>query len=177
LGFEHLRIVPGITAVSPLDLYDYPISHGLVTAIGWSVLFGLLYYAFRRNKRNALVVALCVFSHWILDLITHRPDLPLTFGSTIYFGLGLWNSVAGTLLVEICIFIAGVVFYILSTKAKDRVGSYGFWIYIVLLLISYILSFMGPPPPDISAFVMTMLISWLLVAWAYWIDRHRIPRK
>ena len=136
----------------------------------------MLYDAFRRDKWNALVVGLCVFSHWILDFITHRPDLPLSFGSTIYFGLGLWHSVAGTLIVEIGMFIAGIVLYLLTTTAKDRLGAYGFWAFVGILFVIYILSFLGPPPPNTLAIAVTSIVSWLFVLWAYWIDRHRIFR-
>src|SRR3989339_132004 len=80
LGLEHVRIDPGNTAFTPLDFYDYPITHSLVGAVGWSMLLGGVYYGFRRERKSAVVIGLVVFSHWILDLITHRPDLPLGLG-------------------------------------------------------------------------------------------------
>lgn len=173
LGLEHVRIDPGNTAVTPLDFYDYPITHSLIGAIGWSVAFGLLYFAIRRYKRGALVVGLGVFSHWILDLITHRPDLPLGFGGDVFFGFGLWNSLAGTLVVELAILAIGLAVYLRSTAAKDRVGSYGFWLLTVLLSILYVGNMFGPPPPSVPAIVVAGLGAWLFVIWAYVVDRHR----
>ena len=80
LGIEHVRINPGDTAYTPLDFYDYPVSHSLLTGIGWAIVFGAVYYAIRRSARNAWILAACVLSHWLLDLIVHRPDLPLVPG-------------------------------------------------------------------------------------------------
>ncbi len=175
LGVEHVRIAPSNTAVTPIDFYDYPISHSLVGSIVWSFTLGLLYYAMRREKRSASIIALSVFSHWILDFLTHRPDLPLGFGRNTYFGLGLWNSVAGTLVLELALFIAGVIVYLQTTVAKDRSGSYGFWALTVILAVIYFGNIFGPPPPSEFAIAIAGNASWLFVLWAYWIDRHRNP--
>lgn len=123
-GLEHARIDPGNTAVTPLDFYDYPITHSLVGALLWSFVLAGIYLAVRRYRRGALIVGLGVFSHWILDFITHRPDLALGFGG-IYLGLGLWNSLAGTLVVEVGLFIGGLVLYLRSTRANDNVETAG----------------------------------------------------
>ena len=92
LGLEHVRIDPGNTVFTPLDFYDYPISHSLLAVLGWSLGFGLLYYAVQRSGRNALILGALVLSHWVLDFISHRPDLPLIPGMETRVGLGLWNS-------------------------------------------------------------------------------------
>ncbi len=173
LGLEHVRIDPGNTVVTPLDFYDYPITHSLIGAIGWSVGFGLLYFAIRRYKRGALVLGLGVFSHWILDLITHRPDLPLGLGGNVLFGLGLWNSFWGTVVVELGILVIGLVLYLQSTSAKDRVGAYAFWGLTILFVLLYFANLFGPPPPSVEVIAYAGLGSWLFVPWAYWIDRHR----
>ena len=89
LGLEHVRIAPGNTVFTPLDFYDYPISHSLLAVLGWSVGFGLVYYAVRRSGRNALILGAIVLSHWVLDFISHRPDLPLIPGMETRVGLGL----------------------------------------------------------------------------------------
>ena len=94
-GIEHVRIAPGFTRVSPLDFTDYPISHSLLMATVWALLFGGTYYALRRNARSALVLGAALLSHWVLDFIVHRPDLQLYPGSKVHVGLGLWNSVGG----------------------------------------------------------------------------------
>lgn len=175
LGFEHVRIDPGNTVMTPLDFYDYPITHSLLGAVAWSLLTGLLYYGFRSNVRNALVVAGAVISHWILDLLTHRPDLPLGFGSTVYVGLGLWNSLWGTLLLELSLFLAGLFLYAGCTRARDRYGSYGLWSLAAVLLLIYAGNLFGPPPPSEAAIALAGNASWLFVFWAYGVDRHREP--
>lgn len=173
LGLEHVRIDPGNTAFTPLDFYDYPITHSLVGAIGWSMLLAGTYYGFRREKKSAVVIGLVVFSHWILDLITHRPDLPLGLGGDQMFGLGLWNSLPGTLVVEIGLFVGGIVLYLKSTEAKDRTGRYAFWGLIGVLGLIHIGNIFGPPPPSDFAIAIAGNALWLFVLWAYWTDRHR----
>jgi hypothetical protein len=173
LGWEHARINPGNTVVTPLDFYDYPITHSLVGAVLWSCAFGAIHYSFRRNVRNAIIGGAVVFSHWILDFVTHRPDLPLGLGGNTYFGLGLWNSLAGTIVVEAGLFALGITLYLQATEAKDRIGSIGFWSLVVLLGLIYVGNLFGPPPPDMSVIAIAGNASWLFVIWAYWVDKHR----
>src|SRR5438270_3285539 len=92
LGLEHARIVPGITAASPLDLYDYPISHSLLTSVLWASAFAAIVQAVLRDRAAAVIAFACVLSHWLLDLVSHRPDLPVGLHGP-YLGLGLWRSV------------------------------------------------------------------------------------
>ena len=173
LGWEHAHINPGNTVVTPLDFYDYPITHSLVGAVLWSFAFGTMYYAIRRNARNALICGGVVFSHWILDFVTHRPDLSLGLGGNTYFGLGLWNSLVGTIVVEVGMFVFGIILYLRATRAKDRIGSIGFWSLVVLLGLIYLGNLFGPPPPEMSTIAIAGNASWIFVLWAYWIDRHR----
>lgn len=173
VGLEHVRIDPGNTILTPLDFYDYPISHSFVAAIAWSIVLGLSYFVFRRDNKSSFVIGFCVFSHWILDFITHRPDLPLAFGKDVYFGLGLWNSSIGTVAIELGLFITGTIIYLRTTTSLDRVGSYGFWALISVLLFIYVSNFIGPPPPNEFALAVVANAAWLFVVWAYWIDRHR----
>jgi membrane-bound metal-dependent hydrolase YbcI (DUF457 family) len=173
LGLEHVRIDPGNTAVTPLDFYDYPITHSLVGSLGWSVALGLVYYTARRSARGAWIVGAAVFSHWILDAITHRPDLALYPGSHTFVGLGLWNSLAGTVAVELVMFALGIVLYFRSTMARDRTGRYAFWSLIAVLAVLYVGNLVGPPPPSARALAVFSLGGWLFVVWAYWADRHR----
>lgn len=173
LGIERVKIAPGITAVNPLDFTDYPITHSLVGALGWSLLVTVVYWLVRRYPRGAAVVGAAAFSHWILDLISHRPDLPLVPGGAVRVGLGLWNSVPGTLIVEVGIFIAGALLYLRTTKARDRVGHYALWALLAVLMMIYAMNFLSPPPPSVTAIGAAGLGLWLFVPWAYWIDRHR----
>lgn len=174
LGYEHVRIDPGNTVVTPLDFYDYPLTHSLTAALLWSLIFAFIYFIFNRNRMNSVVIGLCVFSHWVLDFLTHRPDLPLAFGRNIYFGLGLWNTIIGTLAVEIALFTAGIFIYLRTTLAKDKIGSYGFWSLVLTLFLIYLGNIFGPPPPDEFTIAVAGNASWLFVFWALWVDRHRI---
>jgi membrane-bound metal-dependent hydrolase YbcI (DUF457 family) len=173
LGLEHVRIDPGNTVVTPLDFYDYPLTHSLAGSLGWSVALGLVYFALRRFSRGAWVVGAAVFSHWFLDALTHRPDLALYPGSHTFVGLGLWNSLAGSVAVEFAMLAVGSVLYFSSTKARDGVGRFAAAALIAVLAILYVASLVGPPPPSPRALAFVSLGAWLFVAWAYWADRHR----
>jgi hypothetical protein len=173
LGVEHVRIDPGNTAFTPLDFYDYPISHSLLTTIGWSIGFGLVYYVLRHSIKSALILAGCVASHWVLDFISHRPDMPLMPGVNKYVGLGLWNSVPATIIVEGAIFAIGILIYLRSTTALDRTGRYAFWSFVVFLVLAWLGSAAASPPPNVTALAIGALSAWLLIVWTYWIDRHR----
>jgi membrane-bound metal-dependent hydrolase YbcI (DUF457 family) len=176
LGVETVRIDPGNTVVTPLDLHDYPYSHSLLMALVWAAAFGaVLGHFYRKSITVALVGAALVFSHWILDFVTHRPDMPLYPGSQRYVGLGLWNSVIGTLLVELSMFAAGIALYARATRARDRKGSLGFWSLMALLLALYLASIFGPPPPDVPSLIAGSLALVALLGWAFWADRHRQP--
>jgi membrane-bound metal-dependent hydrolase YbcI (DUF457 family) len=96
-----VRIEPGNTAFTPLNFISYPISHSLLAAIGWATLFALLYYAVKRYRAGAVLIWIGVVSHWVLDFVVHRPDLPLYPGGP-RLGLGLWNSILATVIVEGC---------------------------------------------------------------------------
>ena len=112
IGIERVEVAPGITAFTPLDFVHYPWTHSLAAAFAWSVLFALA--CWKLGRRAALVMGLLVFSHWVLDAIAHRPDLPLWPGSGTLVGFGLWNSVAATLVLECALFAAGISIYLRS---------------------------------------------------------------
>ena len=176
VGVERVAITPGITRVVPLDFTHYPISHSLAAVLLWAVLFGVAYQALRRYPRGALVCGLAVVSHWLLDLLTHRPDLPLAPGSDARVGLGLWGSLPATLLVELAVFAIGVFLYVRTTRASDRTGTVALWALVGVLLVVYAGNILGPPPPSVSAIAWLGQAQWLLVAWGYWIDGHRRTR-
>jgi hypothetical protein len=175
LGFERVHIAPGITTVTPLDFVSYPYSHGLLADLVWAALFAVVYGSLRKDWRGALWLAGLVLSHWVLDVVAHRPDMP-TWPDGPKLGLGLWNSIPATLIVEFVLFGAGAWLYARSTAARDRQGSVIFGAFVVVLAIIYLASVFGPPPPSEQALVVTALLGWLFVAWGYWIDRHRVPR-
>lgn len=174
LGVEHVKIVPGLMAMSPLDFTDYPISHSLLMAIIWGILVGGAYFLLRRYGRGAWVMAILVVSHWFLDLPMHRPDLPLWPGAgSPKLGLGLWNSAAATYVIELGIYAIGIGIYVRATRALDKIGSWGLWAYVVVLAVIFVSS-NGAPPPSEKALAWTALAIWLFVPWAWWVDRHRM---
>ncbi len=173
LGIERVRIEPGVTAVTPLDFAYYPISHSLLMVIVWAVLFALTYQLLRRYRRGAVVLGLAVMSHWFLDLIVHRPDLPLYPGSKHFLGLGLWSSVSATLAVEFVLFAAMLWLYLCDTEASDAVGGWALWGLVVFLVAIYLANLFGPPPPSVKAIAWLGQAQWLIIAWGYWIDHHR----
>lgn len=165
-GLEHVRIAPGITAFTPLDFYDYPITHSLVGGVVWALLLAVFSRGVYRDGRVALLLAGGVLSHWVLDLIAHRPDLPVFPGGP-YWGLGLWNSVGATLGVELALFVAALAFYL---RGNRRAGA-AFWAMIAVLLVSYLGAGFGPPPPDVRTLAFSALAVWLFVLWGWWVDR------
>jgi membrane-bound metal-dependent hydrolase YbcI (DUF457 family) len=174
LDLEHAEIAPGITKVTPLDFVSYPYTHSLLADLGWAALFALVYGTLRRDWRGACWLAALVLSHWVLDVVAHRPDMP-TWPGGPKLGLGLWNSIPATLIVEFALFGAGVWIFARSTRARDALGNVLYWSFVVLLAVLYVGSVFGPPPPSEQALAITGLFGWLLVAWGYWIDRHRVP--
>jgi hypothetical protein len=176
LGIERLDVDPGNTAFTPLNFVFYPYSHSLVAMAGWALLAAVTYARVRRaTLRAGLVIAAVVVSHWMLDAVAHRPDLPLTIGGEARVGLGLWNSIRGTLVVEALMLAAGVILYVRTTRARDRAGSLGLWGLIALLVLITGVNLAGPPPPSAEAVAWTAHAMWLLVLWGAWIDRHRRP--
>ena len=173
VGAERVRIAPGITKVTPLDFEYYPISHSLLAVIGWAVLMGLSYQAIKRYPRGSVVLGVLVVSHWFLDLIVHRPDLPLVPGSNVKVGFDLWASLPGTLAVELGIFAVGVAIYLRQTVAKDSTGKLSLWALIITLIGIYLGNLFGPPPPNVAALAWVGQSQWLLIVWGYGVDRHR----
>ena len=173
LGMESVRIAPGATAVTPLVFDHYPISHSLLGAAGWGLALGVIYALMRGSAARAVLVGALVVSHWVLDAVVHVPDLPLMPGGDTMVGLGLWQSRAATLAVEIPIFAAGIWLYMKSTRAVDKVGLYGFAALVTFLAVIHTGNLFGPPPPSVTAIAWVGQAQWLLVAWAYWVDTHR----
>jgi len=173
LGWEQVRIDPGNTRFTPLDFVSYPWSHSLMMLCVWATAFGVIYYAITRYWLGAVAIWIGVVSHWVLDWVTHRPDMPL-YPDGARYGLGLWNSIAGTMVVEIAMLALGVWMYVRATRAKDRIGRWAFIAYVVLLLVIYVADRFSAPPDNVGE------IAWggvaaavILIPWAWWFDRHR----
>ena len=175
LGWEHARISIGDTLFTPFDLYDYPWSHSLLLLVLWASALALIYRAWRKDSVGAAAIWIGVVSHWVLDWVTHRPDMP-SYPNGPKFGLGLWNSIAGTLIVELAMFVGGVLLYARATRARDRVGRFAVWAYVAVLLFLYVGDRFSGPPESMREVAITGLIATVvLVAWPWWFDRHRVP--
>lgn len=177
LGWEQARIEEGATAFTPLALDRLPWSHSLVMSVVWSVAYAGVVWAFTRDRRGALVCAVLVFSHWVLDWVTHRPDMMIAPWSELRVGLGLWNSVPGTLVVELLLFTACVFVYFRATRPLDGVGRNVAVLIVAVLLIAYAVFAFGPPPPHIHALALSSLAGFVLVPVFWWFDRHRVSRS
>jgi len=171
-GLEHVEIAPGATRVTPLDFVSYPYTHSLVADGAWAALFALVYGSLRKDWRGAAWLAALVLSHWVLDVVAHRPDMP-TWPGGPKLGLGLWNSLAGSLIVELALFGIGAWIYARCAPARDRLGVILFASFLLVLVLLYLGSVFGPPPPSQQALAASALGGWVFVAWAYWIERHR----
>lgn len=172
LGWERASIVPGPNPFLTLSLDSIPISHSLATLVGWGILFALVYRGRTGYTRGAVVVALAVVSHWLLDFVTHRPDMPLYPGSAL-LGLGLWRSEPGTIIAEVVMLAAGMWLYAGATRPRDRIGRYGYAGMLGVLLLSYLSSLFSPPPSVLAMELGAIVFGWLFVAWAGWVDAHR----
>ncbi len=175
LGLETTRIDPGNTAFTPLAFEHYPWTHSLVMGLVWGAAFA----GFARWRgvavRDAWVIGLLVPSHWVLDFIMHRPDLPLWPGGSGY-GLGLWNSIAGTFAVEGLLWVAAIAFYLGGRRPRGMHGVLALGSFVVANTLLWLGSPSAPPPPDERALALFGLIGWIVVPWAWWIERTSRPR-
>ncbi|MCU0453465.1 MAG: hypothetical protein MUE68_07380 [Bacteroidetes bacterium] len=171
-GIERVAIVPGITVFTPLDFIYYPWTHSLLMSVAWGVGLGALVYAFRKEIREAVVIAALVPGHWLLDLLAHRPDLPLAPGTTTMFGLGLWNSVPATIAVELTLFAGGIVLYWRATPGASRRSRVVFGSLVTFLLLIYASNTFGPPPPSVEMIGVAGNALWIVILWAWWVEKR-----
>jgi membrane-bound metal-dependent hydrolase YbcI (DUF457 family) len=176
LGIERFRIVPSQSPFANLAFDSYPWSHSLLMDVVWGLLLGGLYFWRSGDRRASIVLGIGVVSHWVLDWITHTPDLPL-WPEGPRVGLGLWRSVPGTVVVELLMLAAGAWLYFGATRARDWLGAVGPWAYLGLLAALYALSIVGPPPPRGGERLVSImaLVGALLIPLAAWVDGHRKP--
>lgn len=175
LGIEKVRIVPGITASNPLDLYYMPYTHSLVAAVSWSVGAFILCKPLRgvRSWAAAAWIGAAVFSHWVLDWVVHRPDLPL-YDDAMKVGLGVWNYPVIALSLEALLLFGGMIMYLGRTRPLNPMGRFGPPIFGLLMLVIQAYVFFGPPPASPAALALTALISYVVfAAVAEWLDRQR----
>lgn len=172
-GIERVSIVPGAIAFNPLVFDSYPWSHSLIMACVWGLLAaGIARWRGIPMGVAALIGALVV-SHWMLDYLSHGPDMPLWPGNSPLLGLGLWKSIPATLLVEGVIFVTGIVLYVRATRPVDRIGSWGLWTYVLVSTTLWASVPWSPPPPNPQTLAWFSLGAYLFVLWAAWFDCHR----
>ena len=183
LGWERARIVPGYTAVTPLEFLSYPISHSLVAAIAWGVVAAAVYYSWptrdtARHWQASALVGLAVFSHYPLDLLVHVPDLPLAGQDSPKLGLGLWNYPAATMIAELLVFTAGLAIYMRFRSQRHPLRASRLALVALLLVGTYLASRYGPVPPDMTTVAVTAIAFVLLMAaLAGWADRRATPEE
>jgi hypothetical protein len=173
-GIEKVRIVPGITATNPLDLYYMPYTHSLLASFVWLGI-GAVGYKFLRSTswRAGLIIGVAVFSHWILDLLVHRPDLPL-YDDVLKVGFGLWNYPAAAFLLEAGLMFGGIFLYLRVTEPVTAGGKYAMPVLGVVMLLLQASVFFGAPPPSPAAAAVTALIGYFALAGgAYWLEKKR----
>jgi hypothetical protein len=163
LGVEKLRIVPGFTQANALDLYYMPFTHGLPGSI--LLIFGGIVALFAAGNRlkTVLLVSAASFSHWVLDLIVHRPDLPL-YGNSAKVGFGLWRNVALSFPLELAILAIGALMYARATKFKSPKGRYVFWGFVALLAVVQVAANFRPPPSSSQTMAITAFIFYAVLA-------------
>lgn len=175
-GAEIVRVDPGNTAFTPLDFESYPWSHSLLMVAAWAILAGALAWRRLGASGGGVLVGVVLVSHWLLDVVSHRPDLPFWPGGP-EVGLGLWNSIPATLLLEGALFVIGVELYRRGTVARDAAGRWALAGLVALTGVIWISGPWSPPPPGAQAIASVGLAMWLFPPWAGWIDRHRSPRR
>jgi hypothetical protein len=175
VGVEHVTNLGGPNPFLTLRFDSYPISHSLVTLLGWGLLAAVLYRMQTGYTRGALVVGLLVVSHWVLDYVVHIPDLPLSpVGDGPKVGMGLWQSPRATIAVETIMAVVGVALYLGTTRARDRVGRYGLAAFMLLVGLGYAAALFSPPPSNVKVLAIGGLVfGWLFVGMAGWVDGHR----
>lgn len=175
LGLEDFRISPGITKASPFDFTDYPLSHSLVMALAWAAAWGLGALIHFKDSRTAWILGALVASHWLLDLLVHRPDLPLlpALEGAKKYGLGLWNSPIGTVVLETGFLAVGAWLYLTATEKKGKGGEVGAWALVAFLAIAFAMSLNGTPPDNPKLVAVVSFSQLLVVGWAYWLEDRR----
>jgi hypothetical protein len=174
VGIEHVQFVSGKGAANYFVARNIAFSHSLLMDGLWAALFAVTYFGVRRHVRGAWIVFLAVLSHWVLDFISHKPDMPLAPGAHAYFGLGLWNSIPAAVLLEGSFWLLAVALYARATNTTKRAGIYWYWIAVAMLTLLWYNNLAGPPPPNPHvAPILSLALFSLTVAWAYWMNLLR----
>jgi membrane-bound metal-dependent hydrolase YbcI (DUF457 family) len=173
-GIEHAGFLSGVTRNRFIG-YDIAYSHSLLMGAVWAALFAVAYFLRRRYPHGAWILFAAVLSHWLLDVVSHRPDMPLAPGVHTVLGFGLWNSLPATLLVEGGFWLLAVILYVRATHPKNHAGTYAFWVGIAFLTFFGAANVLAsnPPPSPMKGAIASLIYFSLVVAWAYWMNRAR----
>ena len=176
---EHIKIRAGHTTQDSLEAIDIVYSHSLLMDAVWAGMFAAAYWVRRRYPRGAWVLFGALLSHWLLDFVSHRPDMPLAPGLPGRLGLGVWDSLPATLVIEGGLWLAAILLYTRTTHPKTRTGTYAWWGGVILLTAIWWNNVAGPPPPSnaVALGISSFIFFSLVTLWAYWINRLRADVK
>jgi len=176
-GIEQVQFKAGLGAANYFQPINITLSHSLVMLLVWAAIFAGTHFLWRRNKAEALLLFLLVLSHWPLDVIAHRADMPVAPGVNTYFGFGLWTNIPATIIVEGGLWVTSIVLFVRQTRPRNRLEFFVLWPVLLLLTLLFYNNIAGPPPPNPNVAPLFSLIYFsLVVAWAYWINRLRPVR-
>jgi membrane-bound metal-dependent hydrolase YbcI (DUF457 family) len=171
-GLERAHVGPETGSAIPIVLEDVRYTHSLIACLAWSTLASAAWWWWRRDRWGALVIGALVASHWLLDFVSHVPEMPLS-ASGPYVGLGLWRSRGWSFAVEIGMLWIGLALYARSTSAMDRIGSIGLVALSAVLTSLVVGAFFAPSPPSIAPIAMTSVALPLVLLLLGWVDLHR----
>ena len=174
-GIEHVRVSGGATAFNPLVFDSYPWSHGLLMALLWGTLLAVLGRSRGLSPRICYWLLGLVVSHWVLDFLTHAPDMPLWPGRSPRFGLGLWSSIPGTYVIEGAMWVAGIVLYLQGRRATRWIGPAAFWSFVIVCTVMWATGPWSPPPPSERFLAWFTLVGWIILPWTALADRYYTP--
>ena len=170
-GAERMRVVPGITAMNPMDLYHMPYTHSLVGSAAWALGFAALVWVARRDSLAAGIAGAVVLSHWLLDLIVHRPDLTLT-GSPPKLGFGLWNHPMIEMPLELALTFGALAFYLSRTRGPALPGI----VLGAVLLALQLVNWFGPVASEVTpgTSYLAFFAFGLATLAAWWLGKTRV---
>jgi len=177
LGVERINIIENFTQSTHFELEYMPYTHSLVGSLFWAAAaYALFRWVIVKQHSVALVVALAVFSHWVLDLLVHTPDLPLWNDASMKLGFGLWDNAIAAYVLEAALLLGGLWLYLESTSASNAIGKYGMGVFVVFLLLVNITNIFGPLQTDskVALSVSALAAYFLFAAVAFWLDKKRI---
>lgn len=170
VGLERVRIDPGNTAFTPLAFESYPWTHSLLMGVLWGAALAGVARCFGVSARAAALIGAVVASHWVLDFVTHRPDLPLWPWPSGSYGLGLWNFVTATFAIEGLMWLAAIVTFLSARRLRGVQGVVAFWSFVLVSTLLWASGPFSPPPPDARSLAWFALTGWIVVPWSWWIE-------